>query len=185
MSLVLPSSPAPNPVPATPSPPDANVVKIEALTTMVVSLGEMFKVTIQSQQVGSSPRSTGAIASGIGAPGGSTCNFCSSPGHFIRDCEVVAKYTQSGKCKHSLDNKVILLSGAMVPCRITGAWLHDLIDEYHRQNPGQMATQMLFKVVVTATVPPNNAAGQSNYGYPTQHVDQYFGEDTVQSYALN
>jgi hypothetical protein len=83
MSLVLPPSPTPNPVPVTPSPPNANAVKIEALTAMVASLGEMFKVAIQSQQAGSSPRSTGAIASGIGAPRGSACNFCGSPGHFI------------------------------------------------------------------------------------------------------
>ena len=184
MSLAL-LSPQQATNPATPSQPDANSVKIEALTAMVASLGEMFKVAIQSQQAGAKPRSTGVTASGIGAPGGSACNFCGMPGHYIRDCEVVAEYTRSGKCKRSPDNRVVLPSGAMVPRSITGAWLRDRVDEYHRQNPGQMAAQMLFEVASIATAPPNDAAGQSNYSYPTRHVDQYYNEDSARTYALN
>ena len=76
-------------------------------------------------------------------------------------------------------NKVVLLSGAMVPCSITGAWLCDHIDEYHWQNPRQMAVQMLFEVASIVTAPLNNTAGQSNYSYPMQHVDQYYSKDST------
>ena len=74
---------ATNPALATASPPNTNVVKIEALTAMVTSLSEMFKVAIQSQQAGAKLRSTGVTASGISVPEGSTCNFCGLPGHYI------------------------------------------------------------------------------------------------------
>jgi len=66
-----------------------------------------------------------------------------------------------------------------------GTWLRDCVDEYHRQNPGQMAAQMLFEVAAYASAPPTDAAGQSYYSYPTRHVNQYFGEDPARTYALN
>ena len=61
MSLALPPQQAMNlsSPPATTSPADATTVKIEALTAMVVNLGEIFKVAIQSQtqsqQAGAKP----------------------------------------------------------------------------------------------------------------------------------
>jgi len=62
-----------------------------------------------------------------------------------------------GKCKRSPKGKIVLPSGAVVPHHITGAWLHDRIDEYHRQNPGQIgAAQMLYEMsrsTTTATPP--------------------------------
>ena len=64
-------------------------------------------------------------------------------------------------------------SGAMVPRGIMGTWLCDRIDEYHRQNPGQMAVQMLFEVAATATAPTVVAAGQSWNGYPVRNADQW------------
>src|SRR5258708_8517398 len=105
-------------------------------------------------------------------PGLSTCNFCGGARHYIRKCEVVNKYIHSGKCKCSPDRKVILASGVMVLCGIMGAWLRNRIDEWHRLNPGQMAMQMLFEVMASATVPPNDTAGQSTCSCPAKHVDQ-------------
>jgi len=66
----------------TPSPPDPNTAKIEALTAAIASLGEMFKSVIQNQ-VGAKPRNMGAAAAGTNAAGGSVCNFCGIGGHFI------------------------------------------------------------------------------------------------------
>ena len=73
---------------AFPSPvPDANTVKIEALTTIVASLGEMVKAQKQSQQsgqVGARPqRSTSTAVTGMSTPNMGACNFCGLPGHFI------------------------------------------------------------------------------------------------------
>jgi hypothetical protein len=175
------SSPSTLPSPA----PDANTVKIEALTAMVASLGEMVKAQMQSQQGGQAgarpQRSTGAAATGMSAPNTGACNFCGLPGHFIRECEVVAEYTRTGKCKRSPDGKVVLPSGAMVPRSITGAWLRDRVDEYHRQNPGQMAAQMLFEVATPAGSPSH----QGFDVYPTRQADQYYSEEAARTYALN
>jgi hypothetical protein len=107
--------------------PDPNTVKIEALTAVVATLGEMFKTAIQTQgqAAGAKPRSSvAAAATGMSAPGGSTtCNFCGVPGHYIQECKIVAEYTRLGKCKRSPDREVILPSEAMVPRSITGTWL--------------------------------------------------------------
>ena len=178
--------PAPTPIIAAPSPsvPDPNSVKIEALTTLVASLGEMFKTAIQTQQAGPKPRSPGVTATGTNAPGTNACNFCGLPGHFIRECEVVAEYTRSGKCKRGPDGRVVLPSGAVVPRSITGAWLRDRVDEYHRQNPGQMAASMLFEVAARVTAPPNDAMGQSYLRYPAKPADLYSDENTARAYAL-
>jgi len=161
MTLAVPPQQVTNlsPTPVITGPADVTSVKIEALTAVVASLGEMFKVAIQSQQVGAKPRNTGVTASGTSAPGGSTCNFCGLPGHFIQECEIVTEYTRTGKCKCSPDGKVVLPSGAMVPCSITGNWLCDRVDEYHRQNPGQMAVQMLFEVATFAICASNRCSG--------------------------
>lgn len=187
-ALLLPTQQVPTPAAAPTSPPSADQgsVKTEmaALAAAVTSLGEMFKISLQPQQAGPRPRVTGANATGTSAPGTSACNFCGLPGHFIRECEVVAEYTRAGKCKRSQDGRVVLPSGAMVPRSISGAWLRDRIDEYHRQNPGQMAAQMLFEVAATATAPPNDAAGQSYHSYPARHASQYINENVARAYAL-
>ena len=47
----------------------------------------------------------------------------------------------------------MLPSGTTVPWSITGTWLHDHIDKYHRQNPIQLvATQLLCEVTKPAMV---------------------------------
>jgi hypothetical protein len=115
--------------------PDPTPIKIEALTAAVASLGEMVKMAFQAQAqpTAAKPRSSGtAAATGMTAPTASACNFCSVPGHYIRECKSVAEYTRLGKCKRSHNGKVLLPSGAMVPRSITGAWLHDRVDKYHR-----------------------------------------------------
>jgi hypothetical protein len=71
----------------------------------------------------------------------------------MRDCEVVNEYMRMGKCKRNHENRIVLPLGATVPRSITGAWLRDRIDEYHRLNPNQQgATQMLCEVTSTVTV---------------------------------
>src|SRR5229473_6394451 len=179
-------SQGPTPLNPTTPPPtssqDPTSAKIEALTATISSLGEMFKTTIQTQPAGARPQPP--AVTGMGVPGPSACNFCGGAGHYIQECKVVNKYICSRKCKCSPDGKVILASGVMVPRSITGAWLRDRIDEWHRLNPGQMATQMLFEVTVSATVPPNDAAGQSTCSCPAKHVDQPSGMMPLGIYAL-
>src|SRR5260370_23486721 len=124
----------------------------------------MLKTPIKPKAAGARLRPP--AVTGTGVPGPSACNFCSGARHYIQECKVVNEYICSGKCKCSLDGKVILASDVMVPHGIMGAWLCDRVDEWHRLNPGQMAMQMLFEVTVSATVPLNDAAGQSTYSCP-------------------
>ena len=183
-----PATFSPAAVTSSPSPPvaDATQVKLETLTSAITSLSETVKnlLQTQAQQAGTSkPRPTGTASAGTNASGNSVCNFCGVPGHFIRECEVVAEYTRSRKCKRGPDGRVVLPSGAVVPRSITGAWLRDHVDEWHRTNPGQLAAQMLSEVTVEATALSNDAVGQAFISYPARYVNQFPGV-SPESFAL-
>jgi hypothetical protein len=79
------------------------------------------------------------------------CNFCGEPGHFMHDCKVVNEYVRLGKCKHNHKNRVVLPSGATVPCSVTGVWLHNRINEYHCLNPNQQGMAQMLCEVASAT----------------------------------
>jgi hypothetical protein len=51
---------------------------------------------------------------------------------------------KEGKCQRSLEGKVILPGGAAIPKNILGQWISDQIEEYHHQNPGQLASETLL-----------------------------------------
>ena len=91
------------------------------------------------------------------------CHFCSEPGHFMRECEVVGKYICIGKCKCNHENKLVLPLGAVVPWHITGTWLKDHFNEYHRQNPNETSkAQMLCEVVTLVTAVQDEDAQSSS-----------------------
>ena len=160
--------------------PDPVSVKIEALTTVVATLTETIKTAIQGPRVpaGQSSGPSMASATGMSAPTNSACNFCGVPGHFICECEIVAEYMHFGKCKRSHDGKVVLPLGAMVPKSIRGTWLRERIDEYHRQNPGQTASQMLLEV-------SSIEAAIRSFQYPAKPANQFYTEEMAQAYAFN
>ena len=74
----------------------------------------------------------------------------------------------------------------MVPHDIPGTWLWDCVDEWHRLNPGQMASQMILKVTtaqsVTALV--SESVSWSSIGCPTQYSGQCPDVSQTGSYAL-
>ena len=152
---------------------DQSSVKLEAMATAITLLTEMFNNVLLTQQAGAAkPWNTGIATAGTNAAGSGICNFCSIPGHFIRECEVVEEAIRFRKCKHSPKGKVVLLMRAHVPCSITGTWLCDRIDKWHRQNPRQMAAQMYFEVTVAPpmSVPSYATAGHSLVGCPEPSI---------------
>jgi hypothetical protein len=162
-------------VPAPPPATDTTQIKLESLTTTLVSLSKVVKSILHIQQAGATkPKTTGAASAGMNASGPNTCNFCGGPGHFIQECEIVEEFIRFGKCKRSTDSKVVLPTGAQVPRSIQGQWLRDRVEEWHRQNPRQMAVQMYVKVTaaLAATALSHDTAGQSYYSYPTSAIDQ-------------
>jgi hypothetical protein len=75
------------------------------------------------------------------------CNMCGGV-HFIKDCKIVDEYISQGKVKRNHDGKVVLPSGAFVSRDISGEFLKDRIDEWHRRNPNQRAASTLIHTIV-------------------------------------
>jgi hypothetical protein len=143
-SAAAPHPSAPNPsVPAA----DSTSTKLEALTTAIASLGQLFQSALLPQFTGAPPSNLAAYSAPSTPPSG-VCAFCGEPGHFARDCKAVAEYAKAGKGKHNAEGKIVLPSGAMVPHWITGACLCDCMDEWHCQYPGQEAAISLFCLLV-------------------------------------
>ncbi|PPQ91509.1 hypothetical protein CVT25_007822 [Psilocybe cyanescens] len=124
------------------APPSSDSIKTENLSSILTeftkSIVEALSQANQRSTSGSSyPRS-----------GGTSCNFCGKE-HFIRECDLVGEYIRAGKCKRNTEGKVVLPSGSFVPRDIKGNFLKDRIDEWHRQNPNQMATGSLIGAIVS------------------------------------
>ncbi|KAF9539933.1 hypothetical protein CPC08DRAFT_806142 [Agrocybe pediades] len=81
------------------------------------------------------------------------CNFCGKD-HFIRNCELVEEYRRAGKVKRNTEGKVVLPTGAFVPRDIPGTLLKERIDEWHRRNPGQLATATISASTMLNTIAP-------------------------------
>ena len=165
----------------TPLQPDATTIKIEALTMAMATFREMFESAMDKSR--GKPRNTAPRPAGAS---GSTCNFCRGAGHFIRECEVVAKYNRTSKCKRNHEGKVVLPLGVMVLRDVPGNWLHNRMDEWHWKNLGQMASQMLLEVAVAKAVSAlsSEVAGQSYMSYPAQATGQGPEELQLGLYAL-
>jgi hypothetical protein len=79
------------------------------------------------------------------------CNFCDEPGHFARECLIALEYINAGKCRRDQMGKIILSTGAWIPRDLPGKCFKDRIDEWHRRNPGQIATgQLMYNVLSQA-----------------------------------
>jgi len=65
----------------------------------------------------------------------------------------VLEYMRADKCKHYINNRIILSTGAFIPCNIPGALFKDHIDKWHHQNPNQLAArQLMLSVISNATL---------------------------------
>ncbi|KAF5375413.1 hypothetical protein D9615_008030 [Tricholomella constricta] len=71
------------------------------------------------------------------------CLFCGGEGHYISSCPVHQAYAGEGRCRRTDDNKIGLPSGARIPAGTPGRYIKDKLDEWHRRNPGQLATGQL------------------------------------------
>ncbi|KAF5380618.1 hypothetical protein D9615_004771 [Tricholomella constricta] len=71
------------------------------------------------------------------------CHFCGGEGHYIPNCPIHQTYATEGRCRRTDDNKIGLPSGARIPAGTPGRYIKDKLDEWHRRNPGQMATGQL------------------------------------------
>jgi hypothetical protein len=64
-----------------------------------------------------------------------------------RECGTVDKYIKVGKCKRNFEGKVVLPSGAFVGRDISGQFLIQRIDEWHRQHLNQLAAATMIHTI--------------------------------------
>ncbi|KAG6870831.1 hypothetical protein C0995_010309 [Termitomyces sp. Mi166 len=55
-------------------------------------------------------------------------------------CLELENYIHAGKCRKNRDNKVVLLSGGYIPQYPEKLYYKDRLEEWHRLNPGNLAT---------------------------------------------
>jgi len=68
------------------------------------------------------------------------CNFCGRPDHFIRQCPDAEEYIRCGRCRRTSEGKVALPTGSFLSRDIPGRFIKFRIDEWHRRNPGYLAS---------------------------------------------
>lgn len=138
---------SPYSVPGTYAPPITTQpgLKMEDLSTMFEKLAQTILVAINAKSNDHTSHDHRPANHG-------NCNFCGEPGHFMGQCPKLTSYVALGKCRRNVDGKVVLPSGAFLSKAIIGKWLADRFDEYHRQNPGQLAIGQLSANTTTSTM---------------------------------
>ncbi|KAG5649394.1 hypothetical protein H0H81_004127, partial [Sphagnurus paluster] len=68
------------------------------------------------------------------------CYFCSKTGHGIQECPQVEPSIRAGKCTRNANGRIVLPTGARIPNNIPGSNLLEKIEECHRRNFSNQAT---------------------------------------------
>ncbi|CAK5276435.1 unnamed protein product [Mycena citricolor] len=129
---------------------------------LLETMNGLMKVLLAQQQQPSRPYASPLPAS-PSAPRreGDQCVYCGGD-HYISRCPLVEEDTKAGKCKRDIDGRVVLPTGAFVPRRIPGVNLRARIEEWHKQNPGQLAAGQMMLEVPTHLSSSYPASSQSN-----------------------
>ncbi len=165
---------APVASPAAPAPSASDgVVKTEQLGSIFTEFTKSIIEALNNTQ--NRPRANASMTDS--GPREIKCNFCGKD-HFIRNCELVEEYRRAGKLKRNVEGKVVLPTGAFVPRDTPGNLLKERIDEWHRRNPGQLATATISSATMilaeTTTTPAAVAPAQ------TAHTTyQFSSEDRI------
>ena len=80
---------------------------------------------------------------------------------------------RQGKVRWNVDGKVVLTTGAFVPCNIVHRYLKDRIDEWHKRNPTQLAAAQLMythwqSLAHKATIAPDDPHDEWHKCNPSQ-----------------
>ena len=141
----LPTSPATSLTP----PPDQKFIKTEELSSILSKFyGDIIKA-INAQPHGHANHDAVVRQT--------KCNFCGKA-HYIHDCEPVNEYACAGKCKCNNEGKVVLPTGAFIPCNIPGTLLQQRFNEWHRCNPNQLAVplSMMMHTIINPPSPTSS-----------------------------
>ncbi|KAJ6564457.1 hypothetical protein B0H19DRAFT_889503, partial [Mycena capillaripes] len=134
------SSPAPTPVPA-----QIEVKPDPGIAALVGTMAKLIEA-LASQKISNNENGNGGGQKKTRPDG---CGYCSDLTHFINDCPHVLDDIKAGKCRRNADGRVVLPTGTFVPRIIIGPNLCTRIEEWHKQNPGQLAAaQLLIETAV-------------------------------------
>lgn len=123
----------------------SNAIKTEptnlgAFAEAVKGLTTAFTMMAQNQNYAQPPRPRGPPPTGMMGPNGAmraprnlSCNFCSSPDHFVRGCPKVEEYLRLGKCIRNAEGNLTLPNGFYVPRYIEGRNMMEKFDAYSTQ----------------------------------------------------
>ena len=107
------------------------------------------------------------------------CMFCSSPSHFITDCETLNEYISAGKCIRNENRKVVLPDGRFLPRSIQGDNLKIRFDIWWTQHPHPAATGS--NKIPTASVNMLSVAVYQNEETPVNrkgaYIENYESDD--------
>ncbi|KAJ6477193.1 hypothetical protein C8R47DRAFT_1289804 [Mycena vitilis] len=132
----------PVPVPATTSVSAPAPLEIKAdpgITALVATMSKLLEVLTTQKLSNTSTNNDGSQKK---RPDG--CGYCSDLNHFINQCQLVLDDIKAGRCKRNAEGRVVLPTGSFVPKAITGINLRARIEEWHKQNPGQLAAAQLL-----------------------------------------
>ncbi|KAJ7360673.1 hypothetical protein DFH08DRAFT_1030769 [Mycena albidolilacea] len=154
-------------------------IKQEPISALLESMNGLIKVLTAQQQIQQSRPSGSQSSNSFPPRSDQNCSYCSETGHFIAKCLHVDEDMNAGKCKRDSDGRVTLPSGAFVPRRIEGRNLRARIEEWHRQNPGQLAAAQLMLELAThhLSEPPSTASTVP----PTANTFQLSEEERIRS----
>lgn len=161
------SHPRPEPPVASPSttlPAATTQIKNEDLSAMFERMTETFiKALAMQHNHQPSTNERGARSNG-NSSASFICNFCGLPDHMMRNCPLCEEYITAGKCKRSVEGKIVLPSGAFIPRDIIGRYMKERLDEWHRRNPGQLAeATMMLDVMANGISPSPIIASRSTH----------------------
>jgi hypothetical protein len=141
------------------SPTAATPVKSEDLSTFIAEFTKSITDAIHSTQSQGSSRSQDKKIE---------CNYCGEE-HFICDCPHVKTNIKCGKCRRNQEGRVVLSTGAFVPREITGKYLCNCINEWHKCHPNQLAAATLIPTINKHLVeaPQPTPTTQANYQLTT------------------
>ena len=76
------------------------------------------------------------------------CHFCGSVSHLLPACDIVEQTIKEGKCIRNHEGRLVLPGGGYLPRSIHGKTMLDRFEEWHHQNLGQLAKEILFSSMV-------------------------------------
>jgi hypothetical protein len=119
-------------------------VKAEDLSMLFEQMAQSFLkvLTPQKSMTSTASSSTNAKATTLLDP--LSCAFCGQSSHLIAQCLVCVDYITNKKCKRNLEGKIVLPNGQFTPHSISGWFIKDQIDKWHKHNPTKSISSTLM-----------------------------------------